>query len=130
MPSFHVSRWKYWYAYLLIILLAGLWIWTRDTGRDALALIAGLLALIFFAIFEIVIRRDRIIISNDGIIRKRWTTELEKIPYSHISDVSLRRSGLFDDVIIKTSTGELVLKCFSLPRKLQKAIAKYSNRED
>lgn len=130
MPSSHTSRWKYWYAYLLIILLAGLWIWTRDTGKDALALFAGVFALSFFVIFEVIIRKERIVLSEDGIIRKKWTKELEKISYSDISDVSIRRVGLFDDIIIKTTSRELVLKSFSLPRKLQKSIAKRANRED
>jgi len=122
---FHISRWRYWWAYLVIILLVLYAIWLTDRAADMASWTAGIAAFILLIVMDVVIRRDRVVISDDieivsGKIRKR-------IPVIGISNVSVSQSVLRNllrcgTVLLKTPGEEIVLSNFEEPNKIKKQI--------
>ena len=123
--SFHVSRWRYWWAYSVIILLALYSFWLTDRAADAASWTSGIAAFILFAMMEIVIRRQQIKISDSVVIRSG--NEKTSIDFNRIAGVSVRQSVLqsllrHGTVIIKLPGEEIVLSGFAEPNKIRKQI--------
>jgi len=125
--SFHISRWRYWWAYLIVFLLVLAAIWLTDNGKDIASWTVGIFALVLFVIFEFVIRLERVVINNSVEIR-RFRKETTSIPFSSISNVTATQTTLqhllrYGDVIIKSSSGEVLLSNFEEPVKIEKLIS-------
>ncbi len=115
---------------MLVALLVFASIWAYDKAMDALGMIAAVIAVLLFVIFEVLIRMKRIILMDSGLqisegIRSRRITN---IAYEHISNVEVSQSVMqrllgFGTVRITGNFPEILLENFSLPRKIEKAIA-------
>ena len=90
--SFHISRWRYWWAYLAIILLALYTIWLTDRAADVASWIIGIITVLLLVIMEVVIRRERIDIA-DGVEVIRGKS-IVHVPFNRISQVSTSQSFL------------------------------------
>jgi uncharacterized membrane protein YdbT with pleckstrin-like domain len=123
--SFHISRWRYWWAYLFIILLALYAFWLTDRAQDAASWTAGIAAFILLIIMETVIRRQRVIINNSVEIRSG--SKKTHIEFKNVSNVSVQQSVLQNllrhgTVIIKLPGEEIVLSGFTEPNKIKRQI--------
>ncbi len=123
--SFHISRWRYWWAYLVIILLAMYAFWLTDRAQDAASWTAGIAALILFIIMEIVIRRQRIKIGD--FVEIMSGNERTRIEFKSVSGVSVQQSVLQNilrhgSITIKLPGEEIVLSGFAEPNKIRKQI--------
>src|SRR5574341_1912391 len=124
--KFHISRWRYWWAYLAVFLLVLAAIWLTDNGKDAASWTVGIIALALFILLEFVIRSERIII-NDAIEIRRFRKEPVSISFVSISDAAVSQTTLqhilrYGDVLIKSSSGEVLLSRFEEPLKIEKLI--------
>ena len=123
--SFHISRWRYWWAYLVIIVLVMYAIWLTDRAADMASWTAGIAAFILLVMMEIVIRRERIAVNGAvDIIRGKSRTQ---IPFNSISSVSVSQSVLqnllrYGTVFLKTPGEEITLSSFEEPNKIKKQI--------
>ncbi len=130
MRRFYISRWKYFAGYALVAILVVASIWAYDKAMDALGMIAAVIAVFLFVVFEVLIRMKRIILADAGLqivdgIRSRKITN---VAYEHISHVMVEQSVLqrllgFGTVRIVGNFPDILLENFSLPRKIEKAIA-------
>jgi len=125
--SFHISRWRYWWAYLLVFLLVLSAIWLTDNGKDAASWAVGVIALVMFIILEFVIRLERLVI-NDAVEIRRFRKEATSIPFVSISNAAAVQTTAqhilrYGDVIIKSSSGEVLLANFEEPVKIEKLIS-------
>jgi len=125
--KFHISRWRYWWAYLTIFILVLLAIWLTDNGMDSLSWVSGGGGLVLFVIMEFVIRMEKINIADSGV-EFRNGKDVTILQYSSISDVSLTQSFFqhllrFGDVQIKMPGSEVVLKGFEEAAKIEKVIS-------
>ena len=123
--TFHISRWRYWWAYLIIILLALYAFWLTDRAADNPSWIAGIIALTLFIVMEIFIRRQQIKIDNAVEIRSG--NEKTSIEFKSIASVSVQQSVLQNilrhgTVTIKLPGEEIVLSGFAEPNKIKRQI--------
>ena len=123
--SFHISRWRYWWAYLAILLLALYTIWLNDRAADAASWIVGIIAVLILIIMEVVIRRERINIA-DGVEIIRGKS-MAHVPFNGISQVSVSQSFLqnifrYGTVELKTPGETIYLSGISEANKLAKQI--------
>ncbi len=123
--SFHISRWRYGWAYLAIILLVLYTIWLTDRAADAASWTVGIIAALLLILMEVVIRRDRINIA-DGveIIRGK---NMVHVPFNRISQVSVSQSFLqnifrYGTVELKTPGETIYVSGISEANKLAKQI--------
>jgi uncharacterized membrane protein YdbT with pleckstrin-like domain len=126
--SFHISRWRYWWAYFVVILFALYSFWLTDRAEDVASWTAGIAALILFIIMEIVIRRQRVITKNSVEIRSE--KETKRIEFSKISHVSVVQSFLqhllrYGTVVIKSPGEDIVLLNFAEAGKIARSIQKH-----
>jgi uncharacterized membrane protein YdbT with pleckstrin-like domain len=129
--GFHISRWRYWWGYTVVFILVLAAIWFTDRAADAASWITGIVALISFIIFEFIIRRERIAITDSGVEVRRgiFKAEVTSIPYEKIAAVSTSQTVLqnvlrFGDVQIDTSSpAEIVLIGFEEPGKIERQIS-------
>jgi hypothetical protein len=124
--KFHVSRWRYWWGYSAVFLLVLLAIWFTDRAQDVESYVVGGVALAFFVILEFVVRRESVRFLSGGIEVHRGN-EVESFAFSSISEASPVQTGFqgvlrFGDVLIRIPGREVVLKSFSEPGRIAKAI--------
>ncbi|MEM3154123.1 MAG: PH domain-containing protein [Candidatus Woesearchaeota archaeon] len=123
--AFHISRWRYWWAYLVVILLVLYAIWLTDRAADVASWIVGSVAFVLFVIMEVMIRRRRVIINDaveiiSGNVRTR-------VDFKKIAGVSVQQSVLqnllrYGTVIIKLPGEEIVLAGFAEPNRIKRQV--------
>ncbi len=123
--KFHLSRWKFWWAYALVFVLIMLAIWFTDRANDASSYVAGGIAILLFIVFEIIIRRERINVVDTGI-EYRKGKNIKHFPFSSISSVELSQSAFqklvrSGDVHIQGHE-HIILKGFEEVNKIVKAV--------
>ncbi len=123
--SFNISRWRYWWAYLAIILLGLYAIWLTDRAADMASWAVGIIAALLLIMMEIVIRRERINIA-DGVEIIRGKS-IVHVPFNRISQVSVSQSFLqnifrYGAVELKTPGETIYLSGISEANKLAKQI--------
>ncbi len=131
--KFHISRWRYWWGYVVVFLLVMLAIWFTDRAADAPAWIIGSLAVVLFIVLEIVIRLERIVVGDSEIeLRKGILSKsIIRISLNKVSNVSISQSVLqrilrYGDVEIDTPggpTAEIVLKGFEEAGKIERLVS-------
>jgi uncharacterized membrane protein YdbT with pleckstrin-like domain len=89
---FHISRWRYWYAYLAVALLVLYAMWLSDRAADIASYVAGAGALVSFIVMELVIRKEKVNIADGVEIIKGKS--MVHVPFSKISQVSVSQSVL------------------------------------
>lgn len=119
MKRFHISRWKYWYGYSFIALLVWTSISSYDSGMDYLGIVAGILAVVLFVLFESLVRKKKVVLGEDRIV-----VNGSSIPYKNVS-LSVSQSSFqkvfgFGDVKVN----DFVLKDFQWPFRLERLVAK------
>lgn len=124
--KFHISRWQYWWGYLVVFLLVLLAIWFTDRAQDLQSYVAGGIALIILLVFEFIVRKEKVRFADDGIEIIRGK-EVENVSFDSISDASAIQSALQSvlrcgDVVIKVPNREIVLKNFEEPGRIARAI--------
>jgi hypothetical protein len=122
---FHISRWRYWWAYLFIILLALYAFWLTDRAQDAASWTAGIIALILLISMEFIVRRQQVKIG--AAVEIRSGNERTRIELSRIAGISVRQSVLQNllrhgTVILKLPGEEIVLSGFAEPNKIKRQI--------
>jgi len=136
--KFHISRWRFWWAYFIVILLAMLAIWLNDRGYDRSVWISAVFALILFVILEFMIRLERVDITDAQIELRRgiFSKDVTRVMYHSISDVTARQTFLqrilrFGDVEIDTPgspKAEIVLTGFEEAAKIDAIISGHIHR--
>ena len=128
--KFHISRWKYWWVYLLVIVLVLLAIWFSDKAFDKASWICGGVALVLFLILELLIRSERVFIDGEHIEFRSgiFSKESTKVSCKSISNVSVSQSLLqrllrFGDVEIRSTGGDYVLTGFEEPNKIERLLS-------
>ncbi len=124
--KFHISRWQYWWGYLVVFLLVLLAIWFTDRAQDLQSYVAGGIALIILLVFEFIVRKEKVRFADDGIEIIRGK-DVENVSFDSISDASAIQSALQSvlrcgDVVIKVPNREIVLKNFEEPGRIARAI--------
>ncbi|PIN76246.1 hypothetical protein COV18_00405 [Candidatus Woesearchaeota archaeon CG10_big_fil_rev_8_21_14_0_10_37_12] len=89
--KFSISRWHYWWAYLLIIVLALFALWFNDKAYDLLAWLAGTITILLLLFFEWFVRCNQIKVGTVHIEIKQGKKKT-KINYNDISDIELRQT--------------------------------------
>jgi uncharacterized membrane protein YdbT with pleckstrin-like domain len=135
MAGFHISRWRYGWGYIVVFSLVIIAIWFTDHGGDTASYIAGGLALVLFFLLEILVRMERLVISDSGIkLRKGFLSKnVTRVAYSTISNVSVSQSVFqrllrYGDIEIDTPggpTAEIVLLKFQDAGKIERLISSY-----
>lgn len=128
--KFHISRWKYWWVYLLVVVLVLLAIWFSDKAFDKASWISGGVALVLFLILEFLIRSERVLIDGEHIEFRSgiFSKESTKVSCKSISNVSVSQSLLqrllrFGDVEIRSTGGDYVLTGFEEPNKIERLLS-------
>ncbi|GEM_PF-2201508 len=128
--KFHISRWRYWYGYLLVLILVLLAIWFSDKAFDRASWISGGVALVLFLILEFLIRSERVFIDGEHIEFRSgiFSKESTKVSCKSISNVSVSQSLLqrllrFGDVEIRSTGGDYVLNGFEEPNKIERLLS-------
>lgn len=124
--KFHISRWQYWWGYLVVFLLVLLAIWFTDRAQDLQSYVAGGIALIILLVFEFIVRKEKVRFADDGIEIIRGK-DVENVSFDSISDASAIQSALQSvlrcgDVVIKVPNREIVLNNFEEPGRIARAI--------
>lgn len=124
--KFHISRWQYWWGYLVVFLLVLLAIWFTDRAQDLQSYVAGGIALIILLVFEFIVRKEKVRFADDGIEIVRGK-DVENVSFDSISDASALQTALQSvlrcgDVVIKVPNREIVLKNFEEPGRIARAI--------
>ncbi|MBW2970005.1 PH domain-containing protein [Candidatus Woesearchaeota archaeon] len=130
--AFHFSRWRFWYGYLVILLLFLVAIWFYDSGGDVPAFIFAGIGVVLLLVFEFFIRTERLSIDESAVILTKgfFSRGVVRVSYNTISNVSVNQSFLqrilnYGDVMIDTPGGpgaEIVLSSFQSPYKIEKLI--------
>ena len=131
MASFHISRWKYWWAYIAIITLAIITMWLSDKARDTAAWTAGIVTLAMFIWFEVLIRKEKLKLTADGIEYRKGKERVDA-SFSQIARYGARQTNLQKllgngDVLIKTSKhggNEIFLGNFQQAAKIERLLDK------
>ena len=126
--KFHISRWRYWWGYLLVFILFFSAIWFSDRAVDAAAWLVGSLGIGFLVLFEYLIRVERIDVGDELLIIK--SKLVRRVQYSQISNVSLSQTGLqnllrYGDVLVKLPGEEIMLSRFEEAGKIERQINKH-----
>ncbi len=134
MVSFHVSRWKFWWGYALIIVLAILTMWLNDNALDSTAKTVGVITIIMLVFFEVKVRKEQVKVTSAGLVY--WTgKKARKVPFSKVGHITFNQSSVqqalgYGDVLVKVShDDELVLSEFQTVAKLERAIRRGIERE-
>ena len=132
MVKFHISRWRYWWGYAVILVLAGLYIWLIDRGADAVAWIAATAAFFFLVLFEILIRSETLELTEHEVIHRMGilSRKVIRAGYQSLSNVAVhqnvpQRILRYGDVMLDTpgtDATEMTLKAFTNPIKIEKII--------
>ncbi|VVB81293.1 Bacterial PH domain protein [uncultured archaeon] len=130
--KFHISRWNYWWAYLIVTVLVLLAIWFSDKAYDRASWISGGVALILFLILELLIRSERVIVDGENLELRQGllSKESTRISCKSVSNVSVSQSFLqrllrYGDLEIRTTAGDYVLRSFEEPGKIERALSKH-----
>lgn len=128
--KFHISRWKYWWVYLLVIVLVLLAIWFSDKAYDKASWISGGVAVVLFLILELLIRSERVFIDGEHIEFRSgiFSKESTKLSCKSVSNVSVKQSLLqrllrFGDVEIRSTGGDYLLNGFEEPNKIERLLS-------
>ncbi len=101
---FHISRWKFWWAYGIVILLALLAMWNMDRANDSVALLLWIICGALFVILEIFIRTEMIVINQHEVKRVVMFKTVQKFTRAHhsvkVAQSSLQRGLRFGSIII------------------------------
>lgn len=89
---FYTTRWRYWYGYIAVFVLAALASFWHDRALDGLSWIAFTSALALFAVLEVFIRADRITVGKKSIIYSSGF--FDKQAYLVKSKVKVKQNGL------------------------------------
>jgi len=130
---FKMSRWHYWWAYALIIVLALMSIWLVDRAFDASAWIVGSLALGFLIVCEMAIRWQRVTVTPKNVVIKNglWNPMKTTLSYDSFGRVDVRQMPMhkalkMGDVIIHRPGGHNIgLHGMGYPTKLKKLLLKH-----
>lgn len=136
--KFHISRWHYWYGYAFLIILLAVAAWRLLGGSINWFLFLGIAALVLLIIFEILIRLEQVIITENGIEFRKGilSRHVTRASYQSVSNVFIRQSLFqrmfkFGDVDIDTAGGpepEIVLHNFQKAGKIEELIESHSHK--
>lgn len=136
--QFHISRWHYWWGYCMILVLAVLAVWLLLGGSIKWFLLLVLFALVLLVIFEILIRLERITITETGVEFRKGilSRHVMRASYRNVSNVFIRQSLLqrilgFGNVDIDTAGGpepEIILHNFQSAGKIEELIESHSHK--
>lgn len=82
--KFTVSRYRYWYGYLLALIIALLGSYFLDRAMDAAAWSLFGVAGILFLFFEYVVRSESLSVVHDGFIYRKAGVSVKLPPTEHI----------------------------------------------
>ena len=128
--KFHISRWHYWYGYLLVLVLVGLAIWFSDRAMDYYSWIAGIVCLVLFVFLEFLICSERIVLEGEHVEFRKgvFSKDSTRVSCKSVSNVSVSQSLVqrllrYGDVEVRTSGGDYVLNGFEEPAKIERLLS-------
>lgn len=120
---FNISRWKFWWAYGAVILLALLAMWNMDRANDSAALLLWIICGALFILLEILIRTETIVINNREVKRVVMFKTVQKFTRAHhsvkVSQSSLQKGLRFGGVVIDA---DIVMSGVSDPQKIRRLL--------
>ena len=101
---FRLSRWRFWYLYMLLFFLVMFTLYLNDRALDVWAWTVGVVSFAFLAFLELLIRSEQIIIDDRGVTLQQGFVTRHSVPVTvhHVSVVqhALGRLLQFGDVTI------------------------------